>query len=71
MVCGRQRESVFEVKWSFGCQYFIVADLVDLKLMVYENDQIRQTISKGIMDLDSDGRRWEGGIRDGRPFGFR
>ena len=59
-----------EVKWSLGHAQPIVADLVNRDLTVYENDQIYQEESKEIKDLDIKGRRWEGGVKSGKPFGY-
>ena len=48
----------------------IQADVKTKVMRVFENGRWTdiQTI-EGILDLSASGRRWEGGIKDGKPFG--
>ena len=49
----------------------ITADLKNRKLEVYENEiLINETGTQAIVDLDTNGRRWEGGVNNGKPYGF-
>ena len=48
----------------------IVADLKNRRLGVYENEvPICATGNQAVIDLDTKGRRWEGEVNNGKPFG--
>ena len=49
----------------------IITDWKKRKMEVYEN-KVLSTFpgTHGIIDLDTNGRRWEGGVKNGKPYGF-
>ena len=49
----------------------IVADLQNQSMKVYERKvPIHIEATQDVIDLDTNGRRWEGGVNNGKPFGF-
>ena len=41
-------------------------------MRVYDGDDWKESEQDGVdcIDLDVNGRRWEGGVKDGKPFGY-
>ena len=49
----------------------LVADWKNRRMEMYENKKpINMSIIQTVIDLDASGRRWEGGIRNDKPFGY-
>lgn len=66
----RKDEKCYEVQWSSEGDRVIAVDLICNRISGYNNREL-VTIQyhDEVVDLDADGRRWEGGVRDGKPFG--
>ena len=61
----------YEVRRSEYEKQVIEVDLNSHEIRVYKNGKwIEYTKEEGCIDLDSNGRRWEGGMKDGKPFGY-
>ena len=62
----------YQLKWTAHTSSMVVADLNTHEMSVYENgDQIDIIhASIGCIDLDVNGRRWEGEIQNGKPYGY-
>ena len=59
------------VDWSNGDYHVVIVDLDSKEMILYTSDEwtvARHT--KDVIDLDVSGRRWEGSVKDGKPFGF-
>ena len=49
----------------------IVADWKNRGLEMHENKKpINMPLTQAVIDLDESGRRWEGGVRNDKPFGY-
>ena len=50
----------------------VVADLKTHEMRVYDGDDWKENEQDGVdcIDLDVNGKRWEGGVKDGKPFGY-
>lgn len=60
-----------EVHSSRNLLYVIHGDLTSHMLTVYENGvSLGSTDTAGCIDLDPKGKRWEGRVKDGKPFGY-
>ena len=61
----------YEVRRSKYEKQVIEVDLNSHEIRVYKNGEWTEcTKEEGCIDLDSNGRRWEGGLRNGKPFGY-
>ena len=49
-----------------------MADLKTHEMSVYDGDDWKENEQDGVncIDLDVNGRRWEGGVKNGKPFGY-
>ena len=65
-------EGWIQVTWCKDMKKEVMG--VDSRMRVRVNDEGDWEESGqdgvGCVDLDSDGRRWEGGVKDGKPFGY-
>ena len=49
----------------------VTTDLENRRLEVYENDtMINKAGTQAVIDLDTNGRRWEGEVNNGKPYGY-
>lgn len=64
-------EKWYDIRWFVNKSQVIVADTETKEMKVYKDDVlVHSQYSEGIIDLDVDGRRWEGGIMNGVPYGY-
>ena len=73
--CGygllKGNEMYYVSEWSRNWNRMVVADWKKKRLEMYDNEKlINMSAIQAIIDLDANGRRWEGGVQNGRPFGF-
>ena len=71
--CGvlKFNELLFAIDWWNDSSHVVLADLNTMEMFEYVNSKrIDTQCSKEVIDLDANGRRWEGGVRDGKPFGY-
>ena len=67
----KRNDTYFVAEWSSNENRVIAADLNKRRLEVYENKILMNAHDiLGAIDLDANGRRWEGGLRNGKPFGY-
>ena len=60
----------YQVKWSPMEYHLVAADMQTRKIRVYEELKTSSFYDEGVIDLNSNGKRWEGGIMRNRPFGY-
>ena len=67
----KEHDVIYVAEWSMNENRVIVADWKKRRMEVYEN-KVLSTIpgTHGIIDLDTNGRRWEGGVKNGKPYGY-
>ena len=54
-----------------GAYRMVVADVNRREMIIYEDsERTDPQCTKEVIDLDVNGKRWEGGVRDGKPFGY-
>ena len=67
----RSKEKCYEVKRSYFENQMVEVDLNNHEIHVHRNNEWSEHVQEeGCLDLDSNGRRWEGGIQDNKPFGY-
>ena len=66
----KANEKCIDVHWSVGYHREIVANLNSKDMIVYENRKVIRSSCEGVIDLNVNGKRWEGRVRDGKPFGY-
>ena len=67
----RLKNRCYEVRRSEYEKQVIEVDLNSHEIREYKNGEWTEcTKEEGCIDLDSNGRRWEGGLRNGKPFGY-
>ena len=61
----------YVVDWFRDDYHMVIADVNRKEMIVYENgNRIDSQCVKEVIDLDVNGRRWEGGVKDEKPFGY-
>ena len=61
----------YVIIWLRDVYSVVIADANRKEMTVYsQGKRIDSQYSKDVIDLNSDGRRWEGGVKDGKPFGY-
>ena len=61
----------YEVKQSVFEKQTVEVDLNSHEIRVLRNNEwMEYNKEEGCIDLDTNGRRWEGGVKDGKPFGY-
>lgn len=60
----------YQVKWSPTEYNLVAADMNTRKIRVYDALKTSSLYEDGGVDLNANGRRWEGGIMKNRPFGY-
>ena len=72
--CGvwKKEEKCYVIKRGDEENQVVVADLKTHEMRVYDGDDWKENKQDGVdcIDLDVNGRRWEGGVKDGKPFGY-
>ena len=54
-----------------GAYRMVVADVNRMEMIICEDsERTDPQCTKEVIDLDVNGKRWEGGVRDGKPFGY-
>ena len=67
----RINDKCYEVFSSQNSSRVIVADLKSHEMREYDKNRNETELdSDSIIDLNSNGRRWEGGVRNGKPYGY-
>ena len=67
----RKDEKCYEIQWSTEGDKVIAVDLIVNTMNGYMDRKLIMTeCENGTIDLDVNGRRWEGGVKDGKPFGY-
>ena len=73
-VCGvwKTKERCYVLQRSDEENQVVVADLKTHEMRVYDGDDWKESEQDGVdcIDLGVSGKRWEGGVRDGKPFGY-
>ena len=65
------KEKCYIIDWSPSTNRVVMADSNSKESIVYVNSKrIDTSYAKGVIDLDTKGRRWEGGVKNGRPYGY-
>ena len=67
----KSSEKYFVIDASPSTSRVVMADMNSKEMVVYINDE-RSDIpyTKEVIDLDTNGKRWEGSARNGKPFGY-
>ena len=61
----------YVVDWFRGTYSIVIADVNRKEMTVCsQGKRIDSQYSKDVVDLNVNGRRWEGGVKDGKPFGY-
>ena len=72
--CGvwKKEEKCYAIKRGDEENRVVVADLKTHEMRVYDGDDWNESEQDGVdcIDLDVNGKRWEGGVKDGKPFGY-
>ena len=68
----KKEEKCYAIKRGDEENRVVVADLKTHEMRVYDGDDWKESEQDGVdcIDLDVNGKRWEGGVRDGKPFGY-
>ena len=67
----RSTEKCYEIQWIPNDDRVIEVDLIRNEVRGYQNTQLIDVhCCQEVMDLSVNGRRWEGGVREGKPFGY-
>ena len=68
----KKEEKCYAIKRSDEENRVVVADLKTHEMRVYDGDDWKESEQDGVdcIDLDVSGKRWEGGVKDGKPFGY-
>ena len=67
----RRNDAFWEVKQSWYENRLVCVDMSNQEMRVYKNDElVIRSAEAGVIDLDVNGKRWEGGLRDGTAFGY-
>ena len=68
----KKEEKCYAIKRGDEENRVVVADLKTHEMRVYDGDDWKESEEDGVdcIDLGVNGRRWEGGVKDGKPFGY-
>ena len=67
----RSVEKCYEIQWIPNDSRVIEVDLISHVVRGYQNNKLIDVhCNQEVMDLDVNGRRWEGSVREGKPFGY-
>ena len=72
--CGvwKKEEKCYAIKRGDEENRVVVTDLKTHEMRVYDGDEWKENEQDGVgcIDLDVNGKRWEGGMKNGKPFGY-
>ena len=72
--CGvwKKEEKCYAIKRGDEENRVVVADLKTHEMRVYDGDDWKESEQDGVdcIDLNVNGKRWEGGMKNGKPFGY-
>ena len=61
----------FSVDWLENDSQSIMVDMDSEEMIAYRNgERVDTQCAEEVIDLDVNGRRWEGGVKDGVPYGY-
>ena len=68
----KKEEKCYAIKRGDEENRIVVADLKTHEMRVYDGDDWKESEEDGVdcIDLGVNGRRWEGGVKNGKPFGY-
>ena len=68
----KTNEKCYMIKQSLYENRVVEGDWTNCCMRVYDDDELKEEVGRegDCTDLDSNGRRWEGGVRNGKPFGY-
>ena len=67
----RSLEKCYEIQWIPNETRVIEVDLISHVVCGYQNARLIDVhCDQEVIDLDVSGRRWEGSVREGKPFGY-
>ncbi|KAK8827359.1 hypothetical protein WA538_003322 [Blastocystis sp. DL] len=68
----KKEEKCYVIKRGDEENRVVVADLKTHEMRVYDGDDWKENKQDGVdcIDLDVNGKRWEGGVKNGKPFGY-
>ena len=68
----KKEEKCYVLKRSDEENRVVVTDLKTHEMRVYDGDDWKESEQDGVdcIDLDVNGKRWEGGVKNGKPFGY-
>ena len=68
----KKEEKCYVIKRGDEENRVVVADLKTHEMRVYDGDDWKESEQDGVdcIDLDVNGKRWEGGVKNGKPFGY-
>ena len=68
----KKEEKCYAIKRSDEENRVVVTDLKTHEMSVYDGDDWKENEQDGVdcIDLDVNGKRWEGGVKDVKPFGY-
>ena len=68
----KKEEKCYAIKRGDEENRVVVADLKTHEMRVYDGDDWKESEQDGVdcIDLDVSGKRWEGGVKNGKPFGY-
>ena len=68
----KKEEKCYAIKRSDEENRVVVADLKTHEMRVYDGDDWKENEQDGVgcIDLNVNGKRWEGGVKNGKPFGY-
>ena len=72
--CGvwKKEEKCYAIRRGDEENRVVLADLKTHEMRVYDGDDWKENEQDGVdcIDLDVNGKRWEGGMKNGKPFGY-
>ena len=72
--CGvwKKEEKCYAIKRCDEENQVVVTDLKTHEMRVYDGDDWKESEQDGVgcIDLNVNGKRWEGGVKNGKPFGY-
>ena len=67
----RMNDRCYEIRWCLDKSQVVMVDLRSHEMSVYDSGKLRDDQhTMGVIDIDVNGRRWEGGVKNGKPFGY-
>ena len=67
----RSSEEYCVIDWSGYANRIVMADMNSKEMIVYVNcKRVETQCTVEVIDLDTSGSRWEGGVKDGKPCGY-